>query len=276
VDLRVERGLVKLLTEKGLTERRACRCMGLCRMSIRYEQKPEKLKGQQIREEIKQLSNRHRRYGTPRMTALLKRRYIVNHKRVERIWREEGLPLPRKRHRRRKLSPSGERLREASRPNEIWCFDFVFDRTEYGQKLKMFAVLDEYTRECLEIRVEKQMRSQDVMETLDELMTERGVPRYMRSDNGAEFIAKELQAWLRSKGVNPIHIEPGSPWENGYIESFNGKFRDECLDQELFWSRGEAQVIADWYRETYNHERPHSSLDYKTPVEFANTNFPIG
>ena len=145
----------------------------------------------------------------------------------------------------------------------------MHDRTEYGQKLKMLTMVDEYTRECLEIRVEKRMRYQEVMETLDELMTERGVPKFTRSDNGSEFIAWELQKWLRDRGVVPIYIEPGSPWQNGYIESFNGKFRDECLNQELFYSRGEAQVIADQYRESYNRERPHSSLEFQTPMEFA-------
>ncbi len=145
----------------------------------------------------------------------------------------------------------------------------MFDKTHGGRKLKILTVMDEYTRECLEIRVEGRLRSRDVIETLDELMSERGAPRYTRSDNGPEFTAKELKDWLKDKGVRPMFIEPGSPWENGFIESFNGKLRDECLEEEIFWTRDEAQVMVDWYRKVYNHHRPHSSLQYQTPAEVA-------
>ncbi len=140
----------------------------------------------------------------------------------------------------------------------------------------MLTVVDEYTRECLEIRVEKRMTSREVMETFDELIHDRGRPDHIRSDNESVFIAKELVKWLRMQGVEPVTIEPGSPWENGFVESFNGKFRDECLDEELFWSRGEAQVVVDWWRNMYNQERPHSSLGYETPSEFAARAAPPG
>ena len=204
------------------------------------------------------------------MTELVRREgYRVNHKRVERLWKLEGLPLVRKRSRKRKRSYCLGRGPEATRPNEVWSYDFIHDRTEYGQRLKMLTVLDEYTRECLEIRVDKRMDSRHVMETLEELIAERGVPRYARSDNGAEFVSRRLTEWLREKGVESIFIEPGSPWENGYLESFHGKLRDECLNEEIFWSRGEAQVVVDWYRDVYNSERPHSSLGYRTPAEVA-------
>ena len=145
--------------------------------------------------------------------------------------------------------------------------DFVHDETLFQAKVKYLTVLDEGCRECLEIRAEKRMGGRDVLETLDELMTEYGVPQYVRVDNGPEFISKVLQEWLKEKGVKVVYIEPGSPWQNGYIESFNGKFRDECLNQEVFLSRREAQVVVDWWREIYNRERPHSSLGGKTPVE---------
>jgi putative transposase len=145
----------------------------------------------------------------------------------------------------------------------------MHDRTEYGQKLKMFTVLDEFTRECLEIRVDKKIDSRHVMETLDELMTERGVPRYTRSDNGPELVSKRLIQWLKEKGVEPVFIEPGSPWENGLVESFHGKLRDECLNEEIFSSWGEAQVVVDWYRDVHNREPPRSSLGYRTPAEAA-------
>ena len=259
-----------IVVAKGVAERSVCRHLKLNRSSVRYASEPEDPMNATIRVELKALSNEHRRYGTPRMTALLHRRgFAVNHKRIERLWQLEGLPLPRKRPRHRVRGAFGARRPSAQRANEIWCYDFVHERTQLGQKLKMFAVVDEYTRECLEIRVEKKMDSRHVMENLDELMTERGAPRYTRSDNGPEFIASSLKKWLKEKGVEPVFIEPGSPWQNGFSESFNGKLRDECLNEEIFWSRAEAQVVIDWWRTSYNQERPHSSLGFKTPAEVA-------
>ena len=259
-----------MLVQGGMWQRRACRYLGVCRSSVRYMKRPEDPANTLIREELRRLSGRHRRYGTPRMTELIRRAgYRANHKRIERLWKLEGLPLPRKRPRKRAKRPVSERRVVATMANEVWSYDFIHDRTEYGQKLKMFTVLDEYTRECLEIRVDKKMDSRHVMETLDELMTERGVPRYTRSDNGPELVSKRLREWLKDKGVEPVFIEPGSPWENGFVESFHGKLRDECLNEEICWSRGEAQVVMDWYREVYNRERPHSSLGYRTPAEVA-------
>lgn len=263
----IERSMANILVEKGLSQRRACRCLDAKRTSIRYQGRPESPINVRLREELKALADRHRRYGLPRMAAILHRRHGVNHKRVERLWKDEGLPLPRKLLNHRPRTQPWERPAEGTRPNEVWSLDFVHHRTEHGQMLKMLTVIDEYTRECLEIRVEKEMRHDTVLETLDELMLERGAPAFLRSDNGAEFIAAPLQQWLRQKGVRPVHIEPGHPWQNGYIESFNGKFRVECLDQELFYSRGEAQVIVDRFREYYNRERPHSALGYRAPLE---------
>jgi putative transposase len=259
-----------VLVGRGMRQRRACACMGVCRGTVRHKRRPEEPLNGLIREELKRLSGRHRRYGTPRMTELIRRRgHLVNHKRIERLWKLEGLPVPRRRRRKPKKVTVTERVVRATKPNEVWSYDFLHDRTEYGQKLKMLTVLDEHTRECLEIRVEKRMDSRHVMETLDEIMTERGVPRYTRSDNGAEFVSKRLTTWLKEKGVTPVFIEPGSPWENGFVESFQGKLRDECLNEEIFWSRAEAQVVVDWYRDVYNGERPHRSLGYRTPLEAA-------
>ena len=284
----VERSLVKLLEESGLSERRACSALDSRRTSIRYEAKPEDETNVVVLEELKQLAERYRRYGVRRMAAILNRKYGVNHKRVERLWREAGLPLPRRIRRRAPFTPVWQRPSPARSVNEVWSLDFVHHMTEHGQKIKMLVVIDEYSRECLEIRVEKQMKHLEVLETLDELMTERGTPRYLRSDNGSEFIAAPLQQWLRSKGVTPVHIEPGHPWQNGFVESFNGHFRDECLNQELFYSRAETQVIVDRWRESYNTERPHSSLGYFAPLELlarrcinsgnlsGRTNFPDG
>ena len=204
------------------------------------------------------------------MTSLIRRKFCeVNHKRIERLWRLEGLLVPRKRRLRRPGTTGYVRPRPATKPNEIWSFDFVHHRTEYGEKLKLLTVVDEFTRECLEIRVEKKMDSMAVMETLDEIMRERGTPRYTRTDNGPEFIAGTLRRWQLKKGILPVLIDPGSPWQNGFVESFNGKLRDECLNEELFYSRAEAQVVVDWYRREYNQERPHSSLGFRTPSQAA-------
>jgi len=179
-----------------------------------------------------------------------------------------GLTLPRKKRKRKGLSCCRRDWRARS-PNEVWCCDFVFDRTECGQKLKLLTILDEHTRECLEVRVEKRMNGLDVLETMDGLIRERGAPVFLRSDNGSEFRNKHLVKWLQEQGVNSLFIEPGSPWENGFVECFNGKLRDECLDEELFGSRGEAQVVVDWWRRVYNQERPHSALGYQSPAEYA-------
>ena len=262
--------MVRMTVEKGVPQRASCRILGVNRASARYKRRPEDPVNGLIREELHRLSHKHKRYGTPRMTELIRRQgFGVTHKRIERIWTQEELRVPRKRRRRRRGTPVWERPNPATKPNEVWSYDFVADLTLYGQKLKMLTVVDEFTRECLEIRVEKRMGSREVLETLDELITERGAPSYTRSDNGPEFIASKLEMWLREKGVVPLHIEPGSPWENGFVESFNGKLRDECLNGETFWSRAEAQVIVDWWRRVYNEERPHSSLGFKTPAEVA-------
>ena len=258
------------LAEHAVSQRRACRALQVSRMSLRYEPKPEDPVNEVIREEMGRLAIKHRRYGSPRMTWLLKRLgHGINHKRVERLYREAGLTLPRKRRRKRRGPTGFSRPCEATQPNEVWSFDFVHHKTELGQKLKMLTVVDEYTRECLEIRVEKKMTSQEVLETLDELMTERGIPKHTRTDNGPEFISATLYKWLRDKGVEPMYIEPGSPWENGYVERFNGSLRDECLNEELFCSRAESQVIVDWWRRIYNRERPHQSLKGKTPAQVS-------
>lgn len=257
------------LQARSVSQRRACRALGTARSSARYCVRSRPV-NELILVEMKSLARRHRRYGSPRMHALLRKDgHAVNHKRVERLYREAGLTLPRHRPRRRSTAPVERRLVEATRRNEVWSYDFVHDRTQYGEKLKMLVLMDEYSRECLEIRVEKQLRGQDVLETLDEVMNERGRPTCIRSDNGPEFKNRELRKWLETRGVTPIYIEPGSPWQNGLVESLNGKLRDECLNEELFYSRQEAQTVVDWWRQVYNEERPHMSLGYKTPREFA-------
>ncbi len=215
------------------------------------------------------LACQYGRYGYRRITGLLKQEgFEVNHKRVERIWRREGLKVPQKQPKRRRLwfnDGSCIRLRP-ERKNHVWSYDFVFARTSDGRSIKMLNMIDEYTRECLAIKVGRQLRSQDVLECLGDLFIRRGVPDHIRSDNGAEFTAHAVREWLKRLGVKTLYIEPGSPWENGYIESFNGKLRDELLNGELLDTLLEARVLTERWRQEYNQIRPHSSLGYKPPA----------
>jgi len=263
-----QKGMVEALKVQEVPERRACKVLGVNRSSFRYEARPEDPLNQVIREEMVKLAQRNQRFGSPRMILMLGRDgFGVNHKRIERLYREARLQLPRRRPRKKRVPREWKRPHPALGSNEVWTMDFVHDLTWFGGKVKFLTVLDEGCRECLEIRAEKRLRSRDVLETLDELMTEHGTPKYMRVDNGPEFVAWELRNWLEEKGVEVLYIEPGSPWQNGFIESFNGKFRDECLNQEIFLSKAEAQVVVDWWRQVYNWQRPHSSLGGKTPME---------
>ena len=209
------------------------------------------------------------RYGYRRITALLRRDgWHVNPKRVIRIWRREGLKVPIKQPKRRRLwfnDGSCVRLR-AQRPNHVWSYDFVADRTHDGRPFRMLTIIDEFTRESLALPVERRLRSDDVLHTLTHLLTTRGVPEHIRSDNGAEFTAHVVRDWLERIGVTTLFIEPGSPWENGYNESFNGKLRDELLNGEIFYTLREAQILIEKWRRHYNEVRPHSSLNYRPPA----------
>ena len=260
----------RYLKERGIcSERRACNVAGVSRSAVRYQPRVQPDEGV-LRKEIRALAKSQKRYGYRRVTALMRREgKQVNHKRVHRIWKDEGLSLPRKRPKRRSKAPKVEVTQKAERPNHVWSYDIVEDRTERGARIRMLPVLDEYTRESLVIRVERSLTSEKVIETLEELFLCRGMPEYIRSDNGPEFIAKELGKWLERRGCASIFIKPGSPWENSYIESFIGKFRDECLNMELFRNGREAQVVVENWRKEYNELRPHSALDYLTPSEFA-------
>ena len=236
---------------------------------VRY--KPLEREGEaELRDRIKGLSRRHKRYGYRFVTALIRREgLIVNHKHVHRLWKSEGLALPRKRSKRRREGETVEIVNKATYRNHVWAYDFVEDRTDKGNKLRMLNIVDEYTRECLAIRVERSIDSLKVIDTLNWLFLIRAVPGHIRSDNGPEFIAKALKDWLAQTGCKTMYIEPGSPWENPYIESFNGKFRDECLNRQVFRNRRDAQQVVERWRREYNEFRPHSSLGYLTPAEFA-------
>ena len=218
------------------------------------------------------LAAQYGRYGYRRITALLHQEgWGVNHKRVERIWRQAGLKVPAKQPRRGRLwltNGSCVRLRPAW-PNHVWAYDFVATRTQDGRPLRLLTILDEYTRECLAIEVARRLRADDVLHRLAALFVQRGVPVCLRSDNGPEFTAQAVRGWLARVGATTLYIEPGSPWENGYIEGFNGKLRDECLNGELFYTLLEARVLIERWRQTYNHLRPHSALGYRPPAPEA-------
>ena len=216
-----------------------------------------------------QLASDYGRYGYRRVTALLwAEGWRVNHKRVERLWRQEGLKVPQKQPKRKRLwlaDGSCVRLRPAHR-DHVWSYDFVADRTSEGRAFRMLTLIDEHTRECLAIDVARKLNSDDVLERLSDLFIRRGVPCYIRSDNGPEFTANKVRDWLKRIGVKTLFIEPGSPWENGYIESFNGKLRDELLAREQFDTLLEAKVLIERWRHHYNTQRPHSSLGYRAPA----------
>ncbi len=254
-----------------VSERRACRVLGQSRTSQRYG---PKVAGDEdaLAARIIDLASMYGRYGYRRITALLRNEgWRVNHKRVWRIWRQAGLKVPQRQPKRGRLwlnDGSCVRLRPEHR-NHVWTYDFVFDRTHNGRPLKMLTVVDEYSRESLAIEVARRLTSRDVIRVLAKLMLRHGVPQHIRSDNGPEFVAKVVREWLHRLSVETLFIEPGSPWENGYIESFNGKLRDELLNGEIFYTLYEARVLIGMWRRHYNQVRPHSSLGYRPPAPEA-------
>lgn len=226
------------------------------------------------------LSRENPRYGYRRVWALLRREgFEVNKKRVHRLWREEGLKVPDNQHKRRRLSGNGEngsKRKRAEHRDHVWSYDFVIDRTEDGRRLKMMPIVDEYSRECLAIEVERSITAKDIVRTLAALFERRGEPFFIRSDNGPEFVAQAVKRWLEESGIDTLYIEPGSPWENAYSETFISRLGDELLKREVFTSLLEAKVLVEGYRNHYNRERPHSALGYRTPAQFASSCEPIG
>jgi putative transposase len=222
--------------------------------------------------QIIELATRYGRYGYRRITAMLRQEgWQVNHKRVERIWRREGLKVPQKQPKRGRLwlnDGSCIRLRPEHK-DHVWSYDFVTARTADGRAFRILTILDEYTRECLAVLVKRRINSQDVIDQLFHLFVFRGTPEHIRSDNGPEFTSKDVRNWLNRLGVKTLFIEPGSPWENGYIESFNGKLRDELLNREVFYTLAEAKVLIEQWRKEYNQIRPHSALRYRPPAPEA-------
>jgi putative transposase len=218
---------------------------------------------------MRRLAQRHPRYGYRRIWALLRRRgRRVNAKRVYRLWRLAGLTLPRRRS-RRKVRTGARLMPRADRPNAVWTYDFIHDAAANGRRFKCLTIVDEYTRECLAITVERSLPARRVLAVLGQLVARYGPPQYLRSDNGPEFIAHRVRRWLVQTGITTAYIDPGKPWQNGVGESFHSRFRDECLDREWFHTPQEARVLIEQYRRQYNEARPHSSLGYHTPAEIG-------
>jgi putative transposase len=254
-----------------VSERRACQVLGQARATQRRQLSPPSDE-KQLTSDIIALATRYGRYGYRRITAMLNNSgWRVNHKRVERIWRKEGLKVPQKQPKRGRLwlnDGSCIRLRP-EHENHVWSYDFMIERTANGRAFKILNIIDEFTRKNLSTKVNRRIRSQDVIEELFELFILRGIPEHIRSDNGPEFTARAVRKWLGRLGVKTLFIEPGSPWENGYIESFNGKMRDELLDREIFTTLKEAKVLIEQWRQEYNQVRPHSALGYRPPAPEA-------
>ena len=260
---------MKYLCEAAtVSERRACKVLAVPRNTCRYNPRAPDDEPVLI-DRMVQLATRYGRYGYRRITALLRNEgWWINHKRIERLWRQEGLKVPQRQPKRGRLwlnDGSCIRLRPEYR-NHVWSYDFVHDRTRDGRGFRMLTILDEYTRECLAIDIGRSLTHDAVLHRLGDLFFRRGIPEHIRSDNGSEFTATAVRSWLKPRGVKTLYIEPGSPWENGYIESFNGKLRDELLNREVFDTILEAKVLVSRSRRDYNHSRPHSSLGYRPPA----------
>jgi len=254
--------------ERGVPQRRACALMQVARSSLFYVPTlPQK--NAPVVDAMRRLSQQYPRYGARRIRVFLRREGIeLGKERCSRLWAEQGLQVPRKRPRRR-IAASRPRPLAATATNAVWSYDFVFDACANGQQIKCLTVVDEYTREALAIDVAGSIRSTRVVEVLSRLISIRGAPRYLRSDNGPEFVSAALLEWIAEQGIECALIDPGKPWQNGTTESFNGKFRDECLAMEWFRNRLEARVVIEDWRQHYNQVRPHSSLNYETPEAFS-------
>jgi transposase InsO family protein len=273
--------VIKQIIEKlGLPQRRVCKSLCQNRSTQRYEQRgiaDDLILIAAIKKQKDKL--RHRRYGYRRIWAILRKDFLVNHKRVYRLWRQEGFNLPKKQRRRKHFNGTSDNAcdkKKAEYMNHVWSYDIVEDKLEKGRKVRMLNVMDEFTRESLAIDVGFRIKGDDVVEVLRYLFNVRGVPDFIRSDNGPEFIADDVKKFLKASGVGTLYIEPGSPWENGYIESFNSKLRDELLNGEIFLHIDELKYVVERWRMEYNHYRMHSSLSNMTPAEFAKLCIEVG
>jgi putative transposase len=269
VSVAVRRRQVDLACRRGLSRRRACRLLSVARSSLSYTSRLAD-RDAPILDAMHELARQYPRYGYRRIQVFLARRgFEMSADRAYRLWRQAGLQVPRRRPRRR-VASGRPRPMPPTAVNHVWAYDFVFDRCANGQQLKCLTVVDEWTRECLAIEVAGSIRSRHVIDVLARLISVHGAPRHIRSDNGPEFVSRAILRWLSSSDIDTALIDPGKPWQNATNESFNDKFRDECLSLEWFRSRAEAKVLIEIWRRHYNEVRPHSSLGYLTPKEFIN------
>jgi len=263
----VRRRQVEYLRRGGLSVRRACALMSVARSTLRYQSRLV-VRDAPVVAVMRELAAQYPRYGYRRIQVFLARRgHRMSPDRAHRLWRLHGLQVPRKRPRRR-VATGRPRPLPATGANQVWAYDFVFDACANGQQLKCLTVIDEYTRECLAIDAAGSIRSGRVIDVLAKLISVHGAPKYLRSDNGPEFVARKILRWLTEANIDTACIDPGKPWQNGSNESFNGKFRDECLSMQWFKNRIDAKILIEQFRRQYNEIRPHSSLGQLTPVEF--------
>jgi putative transposase len=252
------------------SQRQACRFLKLARSTYGYQGRPPTSAQQQLRQRLRELTVKHPRYGYRRIAALLRQEgWTVGKRQIQRLRRAEGLRVPPTRRKLIRRGVSTGLPTRATHRNHVWTWDFIADATVRGGALRILTILDEYTRECHVLRVDRALKSADVLAWLQKAIEQQGTPAYLRSDNGSEFIARMVQQWLKENQIKTIYIEPGSPWQNGFVESFHGRFRDECLNREVLWTLTEARVVIGDYRREYNQNRPHSRLGYLSPARFA-------
>ncbi len=263
VSARGRREQVHFAHTKGLSFRRACALLTVARSCIHYRSRMQ-ARDEDLRQQLQVIAKQHPRYGYRRAWAVVRRKHVINIKRVQRVWCAAQLQVPQRKPRRRIRSGLGQPL-APTQANQVWAYDFIHDRCTNGQKLKMLTVVDEWTRECLAIEVQGRITARRVIDVLRTLIERYGAPRFLRSDNGPEFIARAVKAGLAQNGIQTAYIDAGKPWQNGTNESFNGKLRDECLNLEWFRHRVEARIVIEQWRCHYNEQRPHSSLGYQTP-----------
>jgi len=265
------RQMARGVVEAGMCSGRAvCRILGLATSTFWYRGRGPSEKQRQLLQRMRELSDQYPRYGYRRIAALLRQEgWPVGKRHIQRLRRAAGLRVPPTKRKVIRRGVSTGLPTKASQRGHVWTWDFIADATVRGGALRMLTILDEYTRECHVLRADRALKAQDVLEWLGKAIEAHGAPKYLRSDNGPEFIAKEVQRWLAEHQIKTIYIDPGSPWQNGFVESFHGRFRDECLNRELLWTLSEARVVVEDYRRHYNHSRPHSKLGYQSPVRFA-------
>jgi len=266
--LRAElRAVVAFFVERGVSQRRACRVVGIQRSTCQYKPRPDR--SVDLRERLKAFAKKRRRWGFRKAWCTLRRQgLLVNRKRIQRLWRQEKLQVRPRKRRRGKGKREAPYPVQATRPNQVVSIDFLYDATDRGTKLKILTVGDDYTKECPAIYAATSIPAKRVISVLEEVFARQGAPEFLRMDNGPEFIAQALRDWLASRSTKTAYIEPGHPWQNGFRESFHGRFRDEFLSATVFNSVEEARVLIEAWRRDYNEERPHQSLGYLTPSEF--------